>query len=416
MLAPLAALLLALAPLSAAAPAKPAAKKKRRPAPAAAAKTPRPSRPARHRRRPPEAPRPTDPTAVLWPRRLAPGRWAPDAADSLERLLEYLGEGTTGYSRADPPVAVLMLDGCALTGSPGDALFAKMTAQAAYAFDDAFWKLLPPQYGAASVRAGWLSFKDQPRAVWPKDPNYLLYRKTLHRAYDRLCADAGRRTCARWRVTLYKGLEEAQLQRLAREAVAEGLRRPVAPEPVGDSPDDPSPAEARPALRVIPEMRDLAQKLLARGFDVWAFSLSGQYSATEAARLYGLHPSRVVAVRSKISNGTLTEETLNPVPEAHGLAEAVTMFLGRPPALAVARPEEAPLLDTDDGEGLRVLVAPADGPDAAAARKKGWVVQPPFSPVREPQDAADAPPQPGAARPLPAPPPAAEAPAAEAAP
>lgn len=399
----LAVLLLTLPPAAAAADATRPAPKKRRPAVSAPAKT-KPARPARHRRRPPEAPRPTDPSAVTWPRRLAPGRWTPETADSLERLLQYLGSGTTSYSTANPPVAVLMLDDCAMTGSPGDALFARMSADAAFVFDDAFWRRMLPQYGGASVRGGWLSFKDQPRSVWPRDPNYLLYRKALHAGYDRLCVDAGARACARWRASLSAGLDEAELNRLARAAVAEGLRRPVAPEPAGNSPEDPAPAETRPALRVVPEMKDLARVLLARGFDVWAFSLSGQAAALEAARLYGLHPTRVVGLRSKVVNGALTAETLNPVPEAYGLAEAVTLFLGRPPALAVGRPEDAPLLDADDGEGLRVLVAAPDSSAAKVGRAKGWVIQPPFSPVREPQEAL-APPPPGA---RPAPPPAPE--------
>jgi hypothetical protein len=412
MRATLAALLLALTLPGAAAEAPKAPKKKRRAAPAAAPAKKKPARPARHRRRPPEAPRPTDPLAVTWPRRLAPGRWAPETADALERLLQFLGAGTTGYSTSDPPVAVLMLDGCAMTGSPGDALFARMSADAAFVFDDAFWRRMPAQYGGAAARGGWLSFKDQPRAVWPKDPNFLLYRKTLHRAYDRLCADAGPRACARWRASLMAGLEEGEVSRLAKTAVAEGLRRPVAPEPAGASPDDPAPAETRPALRVVPEMKDLARALLERGFDVWAFSLSGQTAALEAARLYGLHPSRVAGLRNKVVNGALTAETLHPTPEGYGLAEAVSLLLGRPPALAVGRPEDAALLDTDDGEGLRVLVSDPGAPAAAAGRAKGWVVQPPFSPVREPQEAV-APPPPGA---RPAPPPAPEAsPEAEAA-
>lgn len=386
MRAPLAALLLALTvPALAADAPRPAPKKRRAPAAAAKPAKKAPSRPPRHRRRPPEAPRPTDPLAVTWPRRLAPGRWSPEAADSLERLLQFMGEGTTGYSTADPPVAVLMLDDCAVSGSPGDALFARMVEEAAFVFDDAFWGLIPPQYGGAAVRAGWLSFKDQPRAVWPKDPNYLLFRKTLHRAHDRLCADAGARTCARWRASLFKGLEEAALQRLARAAVLDGLRRPFAPLPAGDSPDDPDPAEARPALRMVPEMKDLARALLERGFDVWTFGLSGQHAALEAARLYGLHPTRVVGLRNKILNGALTEETLNPVPEGYGQAEAVALLIGRNPVLAVGRPQDAALLDTDDGDGLRVLLAAPGSAEAAPAKSKGWVVQPPFSPVREPQ-------------------------------
>lgn len=382
----LTAVLLSLALPAWGADAPPPKKKRRAPAAAkAAAPARKATRPARHRRRPPEAPRPTDPLAVTWPRRLAPGRWSSEAADSLERLLQFIGDGTTGYSTADPPVAVLMLDDCAVSGSPGDALFSRMVAEAAFVFDDAFWGLIPPQYGGAAVRAGWLSFKDQPRAVWPKDPNYLLFRKTLHRAHDRLCADAGARTCARWRASLFKGLEEAALQRLARDAVSDGLRRPFLPVPAGDSPDDPAPAEARPALRMVPEMKDLARALLERGFDVWTFSLSGQHAALEAARLYGLHPTRVVGLRNKILNGALTAETLNPVPEGYGQAEAVALLIGRNPVLAVGRPQDAALLDTDDGDGLRVLLAPKDGPEAAPALAKGWVVQPPFSPVREPQ-------------------------------
>ncbi|MBI3300112.1 MAG: hypothetical protein HYZ75_18245 [Elusimicrobia bacterium] len=370
---------------------------------AAAAKRPaRPKRPARHRVKV-EAPRLTDPTAVSWPRRLKPGRWTPAAADALERLLQHLGEGATGYSRADPPAAVFVLDDAALSGSPGDALLARLTAEAAFSFDESFWKQLPPHYGAARARAGWQSFQGQPRTVWARDPHYLMYRKALHAAYASLCRDAGRKTCARWRAALLTGLDESALQRMARQVVAEALRVPVTPERVGDSPEDPAPTAVTAALRVVPEMLDLVRVLQDRGFDVWVMSASSQYAALEAARLYGVHPTRVVGLRQKVTNGQITPDILQPVPEGAGLAEALTLFLGRPPALAVGRLEDGPLLDYGDGSGLSLLLAePSTAPPEAA--RNGWLVQPPFSPVREPQ-AAVYPPPPGTRPPAePAPP------------
>ena len=154
------------------------------------------------------------------------------------------------------------------------------------------------------------------------------------------------------------------------------------------------------ALRFVPEILDLTGNLRARGFDVWFFSHSSQYPALEASRLYGVHPTRVVGLRQKVADGKLTPETLLPVPLDEGLAEAVTLFLGRPPVLAVGGPADGPLLDYDDGSGLRLVLS---GPDEAPtdSLRKGWLVQPPFSPVSAPQDPPPA--GPGPAAPAPAP-------------
>ncbi|MDE2291750.1 MAG: hypothetical protein KGL53_06675, partial [Elusimicrobia bacterium] len=306
----------------------------------------------------------------------------------LERLLHGLGAGTTGYTPLDPPTAVLVLDDAAMSGSPGDALFARLTAAAAYSYDADFWALLPRQYGAATARAGWQLFRGEPPSVWPRDPHYLMYRKAMHSTFESLCKDDGRRACVSWRAQLLTGLADQSLQRLARTAVDEALRLPYRDEPVGDSDEDPVPARARPALRVVPEMRDLALKLRAKGFDVWLFSSSSQYAALEAARLYGVDPSRVVGVRQKVADGVVTASLLQPIPLGEGLAEAVTFYLGRPPDLAVGSADDRALLDYDDGTGVRVLLAAPDQvpPDAA---RRGWKVQPPFSPSRGPQQESE---------------------------
>ncbi|MBI2362330.1 MAG: hypothetical protein HYV15_02970 [Elusimicrobia bacterium] len=98
-----------------------------------------------------------------------------------------------------------------------------------------------------------------------------------------------------------------------------------------------------------------------------------------------MHPSRVFGVRQKVADGVLGAETLSPVPVGTGAAEALTLLLGRSPMLAVGSPEDLAMLDYDDGAGLRILLAHADAAPADAARK-GWLVQAPFSPVREPQE------------------------------
>ena len=373
----LAALLLTAAPADAAQTPRHAARK-------TAVKKAAPKRPARHRGKRPPAPHPADPTAITWPRRLAPGRWRPEVADALERLLEQLGKDSTGYSAFDPPAAVLTLDDAALSGSPGEALFTRLTADAAFSFSPDFWKQVPPHHGGPAARAGWLSFKDQPSAVWPRDPHYLMYRKAFHGALAALSRES-ERTAARWLAALLTGLKEADLQRMVRQVTADALRRPLTAEEVGDSPEDPAPASARAGLRTVPEMTDLVEKLLERGFDVWLVSRSNQYSALEAGRLFGVHPSRVLGVRQKVSDEVVGTETLSPLPVGTGAAEALTLFLGRSPMLEVGTPGDAPMLDYDDGAGLRVVLCDPAAPPQDAARK-GWLVQPPFSPVREPQE------------------------------
>lgn len=299
--------------------------------------------------------------------------------------MQYLGNEATGYSLADPPAVALVLDDVAMSGSPGGVLFTRLVADAGFSFDESFWRQVPPHYGGPRARAGWQSFQGQPRSVWLRDPHYLMYRKALHGAYESLCKEAGERTCARWRAAMLTGLAEGDLQRIARRVVLESLRRPLSPEAVGDSADDPASVSVTDALRLVPEMVDLARKLRKNGFDVWVFSRSSQYAALEAARLYGIDPSRVIGLRQKIVNGKLTPDIIMPVPLGEGLAEAVTLFLGRPPVMAIGGPSDGPLLDYDDGTGLRLILSGRQEAPADSIRK-GWLIQPVFSPVSAPQD------------------------------
>ena len=275
-----------------------------------------------------------------------------------------------------------------MTHSPGEALFARLVSRAGFKFGDGFWRLIPEPYGRQRIRAGYQAFKDSPSKAWPKDADYQAYRKTFFRGYQRMCAEAGPRDCSRWLTALLAGFTDEELKAAARDTLAEELERPVGEESVRDSPEDPEPVLMRVGLRAIPEMRDLCRGLRARGFDVWVLSPSDQWSAQAAAALYGIDPSRVLGVRPKTLEGKLTAETLDPVPAGSGKTEALAMFLDRPPELAVGAQDDLAMLDY--GNGTRLLLAPKEalsvaGPPPAwleRARRRGWLVQTAFSPVR----------------------------------
>lgn len=310
----------------------------------------------------------------------AAGRWLPEVSAELERLLASRGAGTPGYTPYDPPVAVFVLDDVSISGAAGEAVFRALVDRAAFKFPEGFWELIPVQYGRARVRAGWEGFRGQPREIWEKDAYYRIYRKAFLRCHESICRDYGPRRCAAWRARLLAGFAEDELRVLVRDILAEEMRRPLAEERAGDFPEDPDPVIVRRGLRMIPEMRDLYGRLLKRGFDVWLFSGSDQWSSEEMARVYGVHPGRVVGVRTQVADGRLTFGLLDPLPLGSGTAEARAMFIGRSPALAVGGEADAAMLAF--GEGVRIVVA---------ARQRGGLparalFQPRFAPVREPQE------------------------------
>jgi len=301
------------------------------------------------------------------------GRWTPEAAKAIEQLLASRGKGSDGYSALDPPVAILTLS-AAVAGSIGESLFYHLVTRAEFKFSDDFWALVPVQYGGARARVAYEGFHRQPRAVWEKDPYYHIYRKTLFRCHESIRRDWGEKKCAEWRARLLIGFPEAELRPYIRGILTEELRRPVGLDIVKESSQDPAPVRVRAGLRRIPEMEMLCRKLKERGFDIWVMSGAYQWAAEEVAGEYGIHPSRVIGVRSKVSaDGILTGNTLMPIPKGAGLAEAVTMFIGRAPALAVGRKEDSPLLDF--GRGLRILLVDAAGGGGAPSGREAWLVQ-----------------------------------------
>lgn len=360
-----------------------------------------------HRTRPrPPAPKPIAPPKPLVPaepsaeiqarpellrrplpkeRRLSRGRWNPLVADALERILEYTGENDPAYTPANPPVAVFTLDDGLVNGDLGQALFNRLTRRAEFKFIPAFWALIPQQYGRARIEAGYRGFQGTPPASWPNDPYYRMYRKGMLRAYRSICETAGRPACGRWIASLLIGFEERELRRYAQETLIEELDRPVGFDDIGDTPEDPKPEPERRGIRMIPEMLELLQALRGQGIDVWVLSDTNDWAAKVFAGAYGVHPSRVVGMRVKVSDEMITGESLIPTPLGSGAAEAVTMFIGRSPVLTVSSEENEELLAW--GRGVRVVLtrSPPDRKTESRWRGRGWLLQPAFSAVRAPQ-------------------------------
>lgn len=403
----------------------------------------RKGRPAKRRR-----------AARLIPKRLAPGRWRPEIVDAVEKVLELEGFGDL-YSPDRPPVALIAWDDVFVTNRLSEALFQRLVTRAEFKFDDAFWKLIPSQYGRVRIRAGYTGFVDRLKDIedeqkdirgqlrdmerrwrpflteqdeneWREkrapleakeaalrarrkllieslkkgDSYYRMYRKGFLKCYGDLCRDWGRRKCSVWLTQLLMGFREDELRTYVRSLISDELRRPVGVEEITEFVGDQAPVKFPVGLRRVPEMEDLHRNLVKRGFDAWFLSESNEWAAQEFAKLYGVDPKRVVGIGAKRDeDGVLTGEVLIPIPISTGKAEAIAMFIGRAPALAVGGEDDDEMLRY--GRGVRVkLVDPNEMlPGFEKGKRVRWLLQPRFSPARGRQKLPTPPPPP--ARPEP---------------
>lgn len=325
-------------------------------------------------------------------RRLAPGRWRPEAAEALENVLNDYGEGTADYDPGDPPAVVISWDDVAVTNRIGDAIFYKLVTDAEFKFNDDFWELIPLHFGRLKIKAGYNEFHSRPRSVWEKNAFYRMYRKEFFRCRRSVCGEYGGKDCALWTARLLKGFTENELRLYVRDVMDAELKRPVGIEKIGTAREDPDPVEIPVGLRLIPEMSDLFAKLKEKGFDVWVFGSSNQWAVEEMALEYGVHRSRSVGLRTKVVNGQLSSIPLLPITVGPGKAEAAAMFIGRAPVLIIGGPDDDELLSYGRGTRVRVVSAQNILPGFDGARPAGAspgrvraIEQPQFSPMRAPQ-------------------------------
>ncbi len=315
--------------------------------------------------------------------RLLLGRWRPEIADALEKVLHEYGKGTADYRPEDPPVAVFSWDDVAISHHVGDAVFARLVAEAEFKFNDDFWQRIPVHYGRVRIRAAYNEFHKLSRASWKRNAYYQIYRKQFFKCYRSYCREYGEKKCALWRVQLMAGFSEGELRLYVRRVIDDELKRTVGWEKIGDTLEDPDPVKARAGLRWIPEMKDLFAKLKEKGFDVWVLSSSNQWAVEEMAKEYGVFRSRVAGIRLKTLDGVMSAEPLLPLPHGGGMAEAIVMFIGRSPVLIIGGEKDEELLKYGRGTRVRIVDSTEGLPGMTRA---GGLAQPRFSPVRLPQE------------------------------
>jgi phosphoserine phosphatase len=77
---------------------------------------------------------------------------------------------------------------------------------------------------------------------------------------------------------------------------------------------------------IFPEMRDLVQRLLASGCDVWAVSSSNQWVIRSGMRVFGIPQNRLLTAEVAVENGIITDRLIR-VPSGPGKSEALRSVL-----------------------------------------------------------------------------------------
>jgi phosphoserine phosphatase len=77
---------------------------------------------------------------------------------------------------------------------------------------------------------------------------------------------------------------------------------------------------------IFPEMRDLVQRLLASGCDVWAVSSSNQWVIRSGMRVFGIPQDRLLTAEVAVENGIITDRLIR-VPSGPGKSEALRSVL-----------------------------------------------------------------------------------------
>ena len=306
--------------------------------------------------------------------RLMAGRWTPEVRAALDQFIEKRGKGSPGYDPDKPPVAVLPWSDALVVGDPAELVFLRLTTEAKFRFNDAWWQMVPIVYGRQPARTAYENFIQLSSSVWQSQPDYSRYRKAILESYIGLCRGVGRRECRQYLMRLWAGWKEEAAVDYARRVIDEEKARPAGVELILAEEGDKAALHVRRGLRLIPEMRDLAVKLRAAGVDVWIVDDLPQPVLSAAASDYGIDPSRIIGVRAKPEGSRMSGAVLKPIPTRGGKTELVQSALGRPADFVLGRDAaDSELLAY--GEGLRIVLS-GDSELTAKAREKGWLIQP----------------------------------------
>jgi len=332
-------------------------------------------------------------------------RWEPAVRARLEAFLAACAlERTSVPAAADAPFAVFDWDHTLLHGDIGDAIFLHMARHSLF-FRPRDWRHTSAHLTPEALDA--LARCTPPGAVRLPGPDGAALTRELvsiylhHRTTDGQGAFSGydpefTHPSYAWCASLLAGFTPERIVELTREVLGHLLDRP--PGATGELAglsgwDD----WARPAAPMI----DLARKLEQAGLPVWIVSASPQIVVETCAREVGLSPERVIGVRNRAVDGTLTTR-LEPcrgredvIPYCLGKRCWIQRILGSPAEPGLDPPDgrlggrlwfaagdsDGDLAFLQDADRLRLVIAHRDNRSVRLARNDEdgrWLVNPPF--------------------------------------
>ncbi|MHB2025578.1 MAG: HAD family hydrolase [Elusimicrobiota bacterium] len=274
---------------------------------------------------------------------LGPGRWSPRVRAAINNLIARLGRANPRYDPKHPPAAAVPIEGFCFGSDAALAVFVRMTDEAAFKADDGFWRVIPIAYGRRTIADAYARFSNLPSSIWSEEPEYLTYRNAFVKSYFDQCAGRGHAACREFLDKVFAGFSEPEAEAYASGAIAAARLRPL------------------------PEARTLIAALTRAGFEVWALDADPQPSLEAEARACGISSRRVIGIRASSA-----------IPIREGKVADILAVLGRDPDLVIG-------VSADDldlmgyGPGLRLLIG-GNKFIRELAGKKGWLVQPAFTP------------------------------------
>jgi phosphoserine phosphatase len=186
-----------------------------------------------------------------------------------------------------PRVAAFDCDGTLWSGDVGEGFFS--------------WEL---EQALGSEPLGSKPLVSKEVAIWARQ-RYAEYRAGRV-AEEVMCGEM---------VTMHRGLQEKAVQQAADAYFA----RAIVP-------------------HIFPELRELIERLRAKGCDVWAVSSSNQWLIRSAMRYFGVPQDRILSAEVAVENGVITDRLIR-VPSGPGKPEAIRSVLKSSPG---SSPDQRP--------------------------------------------------------------------------
>ena len=148
-------------------------------------------------------------------------------------------------------------------------------------------------------------------------------------------------------VTIHRGLQESEIEKLSEEFFEEQI-----------------------AWQIFPEMQELGQQLQAAGSDVWAVSSTNQWVIRMGMKHFGIPPENILSAEVEIDDGVITDRLVR-VPSGPGKPKAIREVIRREPDAVFGNSK----WDADMLRIARHAFAVNPNPDLEQlAREQGWTI------------------------------------------